>query len=80
MARDDLPYYEYQRPEIKYCKDCGHVQRLPYKYFVCPACDMPGMLFFTSLTHIVGYIDMYGLKNMNIIDDDIREAIIQAFQ
>jgi hypothetical protein len=65
---------------IKTCIDCGHTQRLPYKKFVCPSCERVPLLFHPNVNHLIGYINRYGLGNLNIVDSDIREKILAAFE
>lgn len=78
--RDGLSYQDMNQIEIKYCRHCGLVKRLPYKYFNCPECDMPDMFFFININHLIKNVDMYGLGNKRIVDADIIEAILKAFQ
>lgn len=74
-----LKYSEMNEVVIKTCLECGYTQRLPYKYFECPKCGVMSLGFFTSINHLIKYIDLYGLGKINIIDDDIRKAVIEAF-
>lgn len=78
-SKDGLSYYEYNKIEIKFCKECGLVKRLPYKYFNCPECDMPHMRMFHNIGHLVKNIDMYGLQNKRIVDEDIWDEVFKAF-
>lgn len=66
--------------DIKTCLNCGHTQRLPSKNIICPTCDHPTLYYFLSIHHLVGYIDKYGLKKIRIVDEDILETVLQAFQ
>lgn len=65
--------------EIKHCLQCGHTQRLPERNTTCPSCDHTGMFFFRDEHHLVKYIDRYGLGNVIIIDEDIRQIVLNAF-
>jgi hypothetical protein len=78
--RDGLTAYDMNKIEIKYCKYCGLVKRLPYKYFNCPECDMPDMFFFINIGHLIKNVDMYGLGNKRIVEGDLIEEILKAFR
>lgn len=64
---------------IKTCLRCGHTQRLPYENFDCPSCHLNLLAFFKDIDHLIYNINLYGLKNKRIIDDDVREKVIKAF-
>lgn len=76
---EPLKYSDMNEVVIKTCLDCGHTQRLPYRYFECPSCESLSFGFFNNINHLIGYIDRYGLGKLKIIDDDIRQEIIKAF-
>jgi hypothetical protein len=40
---------------------------------------MPSLGFFQTTYHLIGHINRYGLGKINIVDDDVREAVIKAF-
>lgn len=65
--------------EIRHCLYCGLVQRLPENLKWCPRCDMPGLRYFYDIRFLVKNIELYGLRNLDIVDEDIRKTVIEAF-